>query len=200
MDVLQANKALVEAARTNDLQEVSKLLANGADPLWNGSAALARAAANGHGECVKLLIPLSDPKADDCWALCWAADCGHAECVKLLLPATDPRGLDSAALCCSATKGHLECVKLLLPLSHPLVELGGLFEEVLSSGHADVAMLMVDNEPRLLDGVDLEQWVSKAIEKQRFDLARYLSSIIDKRQLSDIVGKRPACGSPRARI
>ena len=106
--------ALRESAHSGAVDDLSVILAQGADPV-SICAALSAAAYNGHLECVKLLIPFYDSKADSSQALRHAAYSGHAECVKLLIPLSDPAADESYALRWAARKGRSECVKLLIP-------------------------------------------------------------------------------------
>lgn len=114
------NQELSTASESGDLAEISRLLAFGADPRFDDSAALSLAASQGHADCVKLLIPVSDPNVDGSRPLRWAAHGGHAECVKLLIPVCNPSGNEfDTPLCMAADQGHVECVKLLMTCSDP---------------------------------------------------------------------------------
>ena len=158
------------------------------DPTDRDSEALRLAAENGHVECAKLLLPVSDPKERDSQALRFAAHNGHAECVKLLLSVSDPRPEESEALRWAlrwaATYGHVECVRMLLAVSGLLGEIDGLLEEVFYRGHAKVAAVLIGEEPRLLDKINLSQCLAAARENGHGNLASYLSAIIDQRELS----------------
>ena len=107
---------------------------------------------------------------------------GHAECVRLILSVSDPKADESYALRAAAHYGHVECVRR-LPVSGPLGEIDGLLEKVLESGHANVAALLIEQEPRLLDGVDLSKGHAAALERGHGDVASYLSSLMDQREL-----------------
>lgn len=74
------------------LEEISRLIAQGADPKANGSEALYRAASCGHVECVRLLIQVSEPEAlgRGARALLWAAANGQVDLAALLLAAEKP--------------------------------------------------------------------------------------------------------------
>ena len=131
-------------------------------------------------------------------AIAWG---GHKECVRLLLPVSDPKAQDSYALRGSALYGHVECVKLLLPVSGALCEIDGLFEAVIESGQATMAALLVEAEPRLLDKINLSQRLAAALENGHGNLASYLSSIIDEREILGVAQDAQACtGSRHARL
>lgn len=106
---------------------------------------------------------------------------GLAKVAELIARGADPLHLDSAALGAAAKTGHAECVKLLLPASHPVIGIDRLLEGAMILGHAKVAALLIGDEPRLLDGMDLSQCVSAAHENEHEELAELLLSIIDKR-------------------
>ena len=156
------------------------------------SIALRLAAQKGSAECVRLLLPGSDPKADESYALRIAAKYGHVECLRLLLPVSDAKAEKWAALRWAAQSGHAECVRMLLAVSGPLGEIDGLLEEVFEAGQAKMAALLIEQEPMLLDGVDVSKCLVGAQEKSHGDLAAYLSSIIDQSELSGIAPDRSA--------
>lgn len=170
------------------------------DPKANESYALVLAAQNGHAECVKLLLPVSDAKSKNSCALRLAALEGSSECVRLLLASSDPTENDSEALRWAAELGRVECIRLLLPACKPLFELVGILKQVVGSGSATAAALLISEEPRLLDGVDLCQCVVEAIEKGHLDMASLLSSIMDKQELLSIAPNIPKGGLGPARL
>src|SRR5476651_1580707 len=90
----KATTRLFEAVSNRRAEQISGLLASGADPLFV------------HG---------------DLTALMQAANLGDADSVRALLPASDPNQLSvstgSTALMCAAHVGNLECVKILAPVS-----------------------------------------------------------------------------------
>ena len=149
---------------------------------------------------MRLLLSRSDPKARDSEALRWAACNGHAECVRLLLPVSDPNGLECLALLWAAQNGCVECVRLLLPASGTLLQTDRLLDAVIEGGHANVAALLIEQEPRLLDGVDLAKQLETAVENDHGDLASYLLSIIDQRELLAVARNRPKMGLGLARL
>ena len=174
--------ALRAAAHAGHVECV-RLLLPMSDAKARDSQALRYAAHYGHVECVRMLLPASDAKAGESLALRLAALNGHAECVRLLLPVSDAKANDSEALRWAARNGHAECVKLLLAHSLPLVDIGGVLREVMTAGHARVASRLIEEEPRLLDGMDLSKCLVVALENGQEDMAGLLSSIIDKREL-----------------
>ena len=164
------------------LAECLRLLLPVSDAKAHDSAALWWAAQQGRVECLKMLLPVSDPKAGNSRALGSAGLHGHAECVRLLLPVSDAAANDSAAIRGAARFGHVECVRL-LAASRPLAEIDGLLEDVIKAGGARMAALLIEEEPRLLDGVNLSKCLAAAIENERGEMASYLSSLIDKKEL-----------------
>ena len=215
----ESSKALLWAAYKGH-EECVRLLLPVSDPKEEMSRALRWAATNGHAECARLLLPVSDPQADDSHALRWAAKNGHAECVKLLMPASEPKARESQALKLAARNGHGECVKLLLPVSDalagefealrgaayngheqcvrlllaasgPLGEIDGLLEQVIETGCAKVAAVLIGAEPRLLDGINLPKCLAEALAKEHRALAAYLSAIMEQRELSGMGQNRP---------
>ena len=181
--------------------ECVRLLLPVSDPKAMNSFALQSAAMNGHAQCVRILLPVSDPRAENSDALRWAAWRGHEECVRLLLPVSRANALDAQALRMAAEHGHAGCVRLLLAESGPLGEVDGLFEAVIESGQATMAALLVEAEPRLLDKINLSQRLAAALENGHGNLASYLSSIIDEREILGVAQDAQACtGSRHARL
>ena len=206
----QESAALRHAA-TNGHEECVRLLLPASDPKAAESEALRRAARNGHAECVRLLLPVSAPKAEESEALRWAVENGHEECVRLLLPASDPKAAESEALRRAAWNGHEECVRLLLPMSDAKAngsealrgaagnghaecvkllaalgsrhELKKALEEAMDEGESKIAALLIEQEPGCVDGVDLSKCLAAAHKKGHADLAAFLSSIIEQREL-----------------
>ena len=215
------DQQLLSAVHAGIAAKVSEMLACGSDPRRENCRALREAAGLGYAECVRVLLPVSDPKAADCHALRVAAgngqaECvrlllpvsdanadeslvlrlaacnGHSECVRMLLPLSNAKAEDCHALQVAARNGHAECVRMLLPVSGPLGEIDGLLEKVLESGHANVAALLIEEEPRLLDGVDLSKCLAGARENGHGGLAAYLSSIIEQKAILGVLRERPA--------
>ena len=91
---------------------------------------------------------------------------------------------------------HVECVRLLLAASGPLCEIGGLLEPVFERGQAEVAAVLIEQAPRLLDGVNLSKCIAVALEKGQKEMAGLLSSIIEQRVILDLVPNRPASADP----
>ena len=114
--------------------------------------------------------------------------------MRLLLPVSNPKDNESHALRAAACNGHVECVRLLMTASEPLGEIDGLLKQVFDAGQAKMAALLIEEEPRLLDGVDVSKCLAVALEKGQKDMAGLLSSIIDKRELMDVAPDAPACG------
>ena len=191
------DQELLNAAQAGDAAKVSELLACGADPRSENYWALRVAADLGYSECVRLLLPASDPKAGESNALRVAAWNGHAECVRMLLPGSDAKAAGSAALRWAAKNGHAECVRLLMTASGPLRAIDGLLEQVIEGGSAKVAALVIAEEPRLLEGVDFSKCIAEALENSHGDLASYLSSIIEQRELVGVAPNAAACGGHR---
>ena len=66
-----------------------------------------------------------------------------------------------------------------------------------------MAALMIEEEPRLLDGINLPKCLAEALENRHGDLASYLSSIIDQREILGVALGAPdatECGRWRARL
>ena len=200
MSSINVDQELIEATEAGDAAKVSELLVHGANPRSRKPGALQWAASNGLVEGLRRLLPVSDAKADDSFALWSAAKYGHAECVKLLLPVSDPKAGESYALRMAASMGHEECVRLLLPVSGPLCEIEGVLGAVLEAGRATVAALLIEEEPRLLDGVDLLKCLAAALENDHLDMAALLSSIIDKKELLEVALNRPRSSLGLARL
>lgn len=177
-------------AAENGHVECVKALLPVSDPKARSSGALRWAAVKGRVECVRLLLPVSEVNARESLALRLAAEYGHMECVKLLIPESDPKANGSDALRRAASYGNSSCVRLLLATSQPLIEIEGLLDKVIEAGRAETAALLIEEEPRLLDGLNLSQCLALAIENEHGDLARFLSSIIDQREILGVVPDR----------
>ena len=165
------DQELIDAAERGRAAKLSELLAFGADPRSREFMALLLAAGNGHEECVRLLMPLSDPKANNSLALRLAAENGHEECVRMLLPA-----------------------------SRPLCESDGLLEAVIEAGRAKVAALLIGENPRLVDGLNLSKCIAAAIEKDHADMAAFLSTIIEQKAILGVLPEQPARSPRLARL
>lgn len=187
---------LMEAACAGHVECV-RLLLPMSDTKARGSLALRVAVQNGHVECARLLLPVSDAAADDCYALRVAALNGRAECLTLLLPVSDAKALGSQALRLAVCEGHAECVRMLISVSGPLCEIEGLLDGAMSAGQAKVAALLIGEEPRLLDGVDLLGRREAAIKNNHGDMASLLLSIEDQKELSSLAPGQPARGGLR---
>ena len=188
--LLYESEALRGAAY-NGHAECVRMLLSVSDAKAEDSWPLLLAAGNGHVECLRVLLPVSDPMADGSLALRDAARNGHEECVRLLLPGSDPKAGDFRALRAAAHYGRVGCVRLLLAASSPLCEIGGLLEKVIESGQAKMAALLIGEEPRLLDGVDLSKCLAAAREKDHMDMAALLWSIIEQKELLAVEQDRP---------
>ena len=147
-----------------------------------------------------MLIPFSDCRADQSAALYWAASFGHAECVKLLIPFSDCMAANSRALAAAAYGDSEDCLNLLIPVSHPLLDIEGLLDEVIEEGKSYIAQLLIDREPRLLDGLDLQLLLDEAIEGENASIVPFLSSLIDRRALREDLAEAPARRNPLARL
>ena len=156
------------------------------------SLAIRLAAHNGHDQCVRRLLLVSEPAAKESEALRCAAQNGHAECVRLLLDASDPKAKGSYALRAAAQHGHAECARLLLGVPGPLCEIGGLLEEVVKAGRSKMAALLIEHEPGLIYGLDLQKGIALALENDHADMALFLSSIIEQRDLLGMAPHPPA--------
>ena len=183
--------ALVRAAGDGHAECVEVLVpVCGAESI---NSALAIATRHGHADCVKLLISIPGPKVVFQQSLLYlAAAAGHVECVKLLIPVSDPMEKDSVALRSSIINRHTQCAKLLIPVSGQLVEIPSLLSLALVAGQAEVVALLLESEPRLLDGVDLFEILSSARSTGNDDVAEFLSSVIDRDALSSAVPKDEA--------
>lgn len=126
------------------------------------------------------------------YALRTAANNGHVECARLLLPVSDPKALNCEALKLAARHEHMECARMLLAASGPLCEVHGLLEELIQAGSSKMAALLIEHEPRLIDGMDLSKSIALAIESDHADMAGFLSSVIEQRELLGMASHRPA--------
>jgi len=121
----QNNQILINAAKHGNIEEVQRLLKNGADVNAkdnNGDTALMWASSKGHANVVQLLLDASaDVNAKNDYgftALMCVPFNGHTDVVKLLLDAgADVNAKDDyygdTALIWASGKGHTEIVKLL---------------------------------------------------------------------------------------
>ena len=166
------------------------------DPMEQESGALRWAAMHGHAECVRLLLPVSDPKARESEALRYAAENGHEECLRLLLPVSNQKALKFLALRSSARNGHAECVKL-LAVSGPRLEIKRALKEAMAKGDSKIAALLIGEAAELIDEMDLSKCLAAAVKKKHGDLASYLSSIIEQRELVGVAPGAAACGGRR---
>jgi ankyrin repeat protein len=118
-----SDQPLIDAVRSNDLNQVRPLLNNGANPNASGDrmTALMYASQNGHLETAKLLIDKGADvnSKDGMTALMYAAQNGHLEIAKLLID----EGADvnakrfyggMTALMYASKEGNLEVVKTLI--------------------------------------------------------------------------------------
>lgn len=65
----------------------------------------------------------------------------------------------------------------------------------MSAGQAKVAAALIGEDPRLLDGMDLSKCHAAALESGHGDLALYLSSIIDQREILGVMQDAAASAS-----
>lgn len=116
MSPTQQDLELFSCAYLGQFAEVSRLLAEGADPRAERSIALRWAATYGHAECVRLLIPVSAPLIELPEILGNVLDAGNAELLAIIL-AYEPRMLESldipAALAAATARGHVEIARLI---------------------------------------------------------------------------------------
>lgn len=141
---------LTAASFYGNVSLVTRLLAQGADPLAEESIALLAAATHGRTECAAILIPLSEPKAGHSQALYWAARSGHAQCVKLLMPVSEPAAQKSRALYWAARNGHLDCVNILAIATPPDDVLRSLLA-AMEHGHQHCAKTLFSGVDSLAD-------------------------------------------------
>ena len=84
--------------------------------------------------------------------------------------------------------------------SGPLGKIGGLLEQVIEGGSAKVAALLIADDPRILDGADLQKCLASALEKGHGDMAGFLLSIMDQKELLAIAPDQTARGPTLARL
>lgn len=177
-------QTLEARAKIGDIEGVIRLLALRAYSRTHASKALCEAAGNGHAECLKLLIPASDPKANGSRALSLAAVQGHVECVKILIPLSDPKANHSEALRLAATNCHVDAFKLLLCVSDPLIEMKGILSMAIGYGQTSILAIMFGHEPRFLERLDLPRIMDAAIAKKQSELASFIRSVIEQKELA----------------
>jgi ankyrin repeat protein len=148
---------LIDAVRSNDLNQVRTLLNNGANPNASGGmTALMYAAQNGHLETAKLLIDKgADVNAKDygMTALMYAAQNGHLEIANLLIDEgadvnAQERDEGMTALMCAAQNGHLKTAKLLI---YKGADVNAQDDDGMTAlmyaaqnGHLEIAKLLID--------------------------------------------------------
>lgn len=169
------NTAILEAARTNQVDILRNLLAAGADvnatdadkhtPLYN-------AVDNGHAKCVKVLlaspnIDLGQRKGSWCY-LHLAAINGNSECMRILLTCPEllvnhrNRG-GATALMCAASNNQAECVKLLLAV--PNVDINAVCKDgytalmyAATGGHDNCVRLLLSKDNIEVDTIANNGW------------------------------------------
>lgn len=206
----QLDQDLLVSATSGSLADMHRLLLAGADPLFERSLAVSKAALRGHVECVKLLIPISGMGESSAVSL--AAAHGHVECVELLAPVSDSKA-NALAMCWSAQNGHFECARILAPLadldgdySHdlrvaayhgnieaikilaPFCNLSAdpePFRVAMDAGQADAVALFLSLAPTLIELINLDVDLPKARINEQYGLAALLQSIRDLREVSE---------------
>ena len=189
--------------------------------------ALKFAAHEGHVECMRLLLQASKQLCDfddvsekemaarnatsadaligqKRWRLDKAKVLKHLaaareKCMRLILPESK----ETEALRWAALNGHEECARMLLASSRPLIQINKVLEDVIKQGRFEMAAVLIGQEPRLLARMDLRKCIEVALESGQGDLAAYLSSLIDKKELLAELGHkqlRPARRRGSARL
>lgn len=112
------SRALVQAAKDNNLTELTRLMEI-ADCTYHECLAFRMAAKHGSFECLQLLAPHSVIDCKNSIALRRAAELGHMEMIEFLLPHCDPTAQYSEALTNTVRYDHWEAFERLLPLCDP---------------------------------------------------------------------------------
>lgn len=193
-DPKSASSYALRWAARNGHAECVRLLIPVSNPEACGSMPLCVAAEKGHAECVRLLIPVSNHPKDISDALSWAARYDRTECVKLLISAAaaNPAVDHLPAICWAIEYGSVESLMLLI--SNPAIlnacdpanarQIDSILSAAFNFGEARMLSLMLAQEPRLLDGLDLLANADIALAKGHSELSSLLRSIIDKQALS----------------
>ena len=113
---MDSKSKVIEAVKNNDLENIKRLVEQGANLHADDEEALQWAAEKGHLEVVKYLLERgANLRACVGWALRWAARNGHLKVVEYLLEkGANLHAENDHALRLAAGKGHLEVVKYLL--------------------------------------------------------------------------------------
>lgn len=112
------SRALVQAAKDNNVPELSRLM-DMADCTYHECLAFRMAAKHGSFECLQLLAPHSVINCKNSIALRRAAELGHMEMIEFLLPHCDPTAQHGEALTNTIRHGHWEAFERFLPLCDP---------------------------------------------------------------------------------
>ena len=114
------DQQLIYAAQNDNLPEVKRLVAAGANPAVQNNAAIILASEHGHLNIVQYLVTLpgANPAAQDNGAIVGAAKHGHLNVVQYLvtLPGVDPGARNNLAIILAAEHGHLNVVQYLVTL------------------------------------------------------------------------------------
>lgn len=115
---VNADEALQAAAACGLIPAVDRLLAQGANPQADQSAALHLACEHGQAQAAARLLPLSHPD-DRPRALSLALENGEMTVVEVLVPTVSADSLDSRAWCLAALNGHQDVLDRMLPAGNP---------------------------------------------------------------------------------
>lgn len=171
-------------AATNGFSECLQALIPFSNPMAEGSRALSEAIIEGHAKCAELLIPVSNMREDGLNALALAAGHGQSECVKLLIGHCDPKADRSYPLRMAIANARAECVDILIPASIPLIDDLQLAACALDRGNAEIFGIMLRHEPRLATTLNFPKIQSAARGNGFHNLADFLGSLLDARELS----------------
>lgn len=182
--VADLNTDLIRAADRGDLEVVTSLLKEGADPKAQDSDALIGAAASGKIEVVKVLLENgADAKGQNSDALVKAATLEHADIVKLLLEyGADPKAQDSKAFVNAVSDGNIEIIKLLVQNGADL----GISDKLYNEGRKDSAMQFDKNYLMAMpDNIDqvVNKWTERGEDALALDLKnnpRIAIQVLDK--------------------
>lgn len=149
----------------------------------------------------RILAQGADPRHKNSLPIILAADRGRAECVELLIPLSDPKSRSSLALVLAATNGHAECVRLLLPVSDTLRSAPRPFHAALQNGLAEIVASMISREPSLVQLIDPLLASQNALARGHAKLAAILLSIAETAAISENISPRsearPSIPAPR---
>jgi hypothetical protein len=142
-------QALLDAASQDDVAAISRLLAAGANPLDQESAAFVLAAQSGCAAAVQELAPFPHPPHAANHALFCMAGSGHGAAVRSILELFGPALSVEASLLEAATAGHVDCVRALAALATAEAVARPLLEAAMA-GHLDcVEALLPISHPGL---------------------------------------------------